>query len=264
MTAVVSFTNNPLYSFFAPIVNYAWNKIGAECHFIIPSDYKSVENKNIWDLIFSKIPSVFVTSITADSLKMPTYSQVARLYLASEVDDEEILITSDADMIPFNADYFNKFADGRIHVVGYDLCPKGQYPMCFCAMPAQKWKQTMKMGDLDIQQMLDIEVGSLKSSSFRGDFWSRDQWLLYNNLQGHNVVFHARAREGTQFATHRYDRDDSFLLDRLSLDNIDFHCPRPGYEDKNIEIIVTVLKFHYPNDDFQWIFDYAKEYKNLL
>jgi hypothetical protein len=177
------------------------------------------------------------------------------------------LITSDADMLPFNESFFSQFSDGNIHVVGKDLCPEGQYPMCFCAMPAKKWKETMKMGDLDIQQMLDQNIGTLQSSTFRGDFWSRDQWLLYNNLQGHDIVFHDRAKEGTQFASRRCDRDNMYWYEDFiagGKDIVDAHLWRPGYTEENTEKIIRLLEIMYPLDSFHWVREYAAEFRSIL
>ena len=58
--------------------------------------------------------------------------------------------------------------------------------------------------------------------------------------------------------------DDSYILDRLNLDNIDFHMNRPGYEEKNFEIIMKVLAYHYPSEDLSWMRQYQQDYLNLL
>jgi hypothetical protein len=185
--------------------------------------------------------------------------------MASEFgESDDILICSDADMLPINKQFFDSIANGNINIAGYDLVPDGQYPMCYCAMTSSDWIRTMGIGSNSFQEMLDKEVGQLQSITFRGDFWSRDQWLLYKNLQGENVNLIPRSNGENQFAQLRYDRDDSFILDRLNPDTIDFHMPRPGYEEKNFQIILTILQYHYPQEDFGWLIAYNEEYKKLL
>jgi hypothetical protein len=115
------------------------------------------------------------------------------------------------------------------------------------------------------QQCLDELLGHIEADHFRGNYWGKDQEEAYNKIyltQELNTI--PRARPGTQFASNRYDRDDAYILDRLSPDTIDFHMNRPGYEEKNFEIILTVLKYHYPNENFQWLINYTNEYKKLL
>jgi hypothetical protein len=100
----------------------------------------------------------------------------------------------------------------------------------------------------------------------RGNYWSKDQQEAYDKIH-HNRFSHTeikRAKEGTQFASNRYDRDDAYILDRLSPDTIDYHMNRPGFEDRNFEIILTIMYYHFPDEDFQWLIDYNEQYKKLL
>jgi hypothetical protein len=73
-----------------------------------------------------------------------------------------------------------------------------------------------------------------------------------------------RAKLPERFATNRLDRDDAYLLERLNPDIIDYHLPRPGYEENNFNQIMTVLKYHYPNDNFDWLIEYREQYIKLL
>ncbi len=75
---------------------------------------------------------------------------------------------------------------------------------------------------------------------------------------------HNRAKEGTQFSTRRVDRDDSFFMDRLNSDIIDYHCHRPAFEDDKFEKMMSVIKYFYPNDDLSWMKDFQQQYKQLL
>ena len=262
MTAIVSFTDDSRYAYFAPLVKWAWEKIGHDSHFLIPNRSK---NNPIWRLIYEYTQPQFYSYFNSDIEKEVTYSQVGRLYMASEFGEcDDVLICSDADMLPINKNFFDNISNGNINIVGYDLVPDGQYPMCYCAMTSKDWIKAMDIGSSSFQEMLDKEIGQLQSITFRGDFWSRDQWLLYKNLQDENVNLMPRSNGQNQFATKRYDRDDSFIFDRLSPDTIDFHMPRPGYEDRNFQIILTILQYHYPNDDFGWLIDYNEKYKKLL
>lgn len=262
MTAIVSFTDDSKYAYFAPLVKWAWEKIGHDSHFLIPNRSK---NNPIWELIYKYTQPQFYSYFNSDIEKEVTYSQVGRLYISSEFgESDDVLICSDADMLPINKQFFDSIANGNINIAGYDLVPDGQYPMCYCSMTSSDWIRTMNIGSHSFQEMLDKEVGELQSITFRGDFWSRDQWLLYKNLQGVGVNLIPRSNGQNQFAQNRIDRDDSFWEERLNHNIIDAHLWRPGYTEENFEKILKLLKYFYPDEDFNWLISYTNEYRKLV
>ena len=149
-------------------------------------------------------------------------------------------------------------------VIGNDLVPVGQYPICYCYGTVKAWRECMDVSGKSYQQCLDDLLGDIECESFRGNYWGKDQETLFNELQNDPKWLATRSNGQNQFAQNRYDRDDQFILDRLSPDTIDFHMNRPGYEEKNFEIILTILKYHYPQDDFEWLKKYTEEYNKLL
>ena len=160
--------------------------------------------------------------------------------------EDEVLITSDVDMAVFQ---IPANVSGTFSVYGYDLVPEGQMPMCYLTASVKQWRETFGLDGKSYQQCLDEILGHEEMENMRGNLWSRDQEIAYDKITNrfsHTAI--KRARPGTQFAENRYDRDDAFILDRLSPDTIDFHMPRPGYEPQNFEIIMKILKYHYPND----------------
>lgn len=107
-------------------------------------------------------------------------------------------------------------------------------------------------------------MGEDECQDYRGCRWSVDQEQSFLHIKKTNPNLIPRAKPGTQFAEKRYDRDDAYILDRLSPDTIDYHMNRPGYEDRNFAIILQVLKYHFPDEDFGWLIDYNEAYKKLL
>jgi len=123
----------------------------------------------------------------------------------------------------------------------------------------------MQIGGRSYQQCLDDLLGGIDCDNMRGNYWAKDQEELASKVfSTKDWYIIPRAKPGTQFADKRYDRDDAYILDRLSPDTIDYHMNRPGYEDGNFSIILQVLQYHYPNESFQWLIDYNNEYKKLL
>lgn len=282
MTAIISTTYDDQYLFYLPITTWAWNKLGVNVICFMPF-HDSVSHGELalkkWDLItdFISLPGITnyafrnkegkiclsVRVFGANKNKEATYAQCSRLYAEGDIKDDEVLITADIDMAVFNEDYYKQFNDGRIHIVGADLVPEGQYPMCYIAMPAIKWREVMmiRKGERS-QYKLDQLLGHLDCEHFRGNYWAKDQEEAYNHIHLYELVKHNRAAPGTQFATRRADRDG--WPEAIPLDIIDAHLPRPGYTEENFAKILDLFQTMYPLDDFKWMQVYRNEYIKLL
>lgn len=263
MTVILSATEHDYYAFPLPIVVWSWAKIGVKSVVFVPSG----DNPKLDLAIRYCGNNANFYKFDAEEKRIPTFSQVSRLFGAAipGVDFEETIIVGDSDLCVFG-DFFNNLNDGGIHIVGSDLTPKDQYPMCFICMKAKDWIEVMGINKT-YQEHISELINPIEGLNIRGEQWCYDQWYAKKRIDASsksNIVFHNRARPGTQFADNRYDRDDAFLLDRLSLDTIDYHMPRPGYESNNFYQILTVLNYHYPNDDFSWLVEYNEKYKQLL
>jgi hypothetical protein len=128
----------------------------------------------------------------------------------------------------------------------------------------KRWKATFGKYGNTLQECLDNLLGHENCENMRGNLWCRDQETAYNEISPTDALLIPRAREGTQFASHRIDRDDAFWKDRLNLDIVDAHLWRPGYTEENAQKIVELLTYMYPLDDHSWILEYARKYRGLL
>lgn len=266
MKSVISSTFDDKYLFFLPITTWCWNRLGVDviC-FMPPIDFRSKEKvdlirKVLKEQKLSLRMEYFISTIQKEA----TYAQCSRLYGAClDLQEKEVLITGDVDMAVFSLPSFCILTDGMM-VYGSDLVPQGQYPMCYLSGTVNQWKNTFDLSGKTYQQCLDDLLGNIEAEHFKGNYWGKDQEEAYSKISKVGGYLVERAREGTQFATKRYDRDDSFFLARLSPDTIDFHMPRPGYDSHNFDIILKVLQYHYPNEDFTWLTTFTEEYKKIL
>lgn len=273
MTAVISSTYDSKYLYFLPIVCFTWNKLGVNVICFMPDSYYNfITNKELdrLELILKTINDknleLKCIEFKSQKSKEITYSQCSRLYAAclEDLPEDEILITSDVDMAVLN-NPFPHFLSSRISVLGNDLVPEGQLPICYLMGKVNIWRKVMGIENKTYQQCLDELLGNIDCENMKSNYWSKDQETINDKLYKIDDWFLiSRSNGQTQFATKRYDRDDMFLLDKLSLDTIDFHMPRPGFEQKNFDIILKVLEYHYPNDNFQWLIDYTNKFKKLL
>lgn len=268
MTAVISTTYDDKYFFLLPITTWCWNKLGIDVICFIPKERNELDYKKM-QLLFAQnaflLPNFVQFDAPAD--KKVTYAQCSRLFAASlnGIPDKTVLISSDVDMAVFG-NYFEECiaGPGEIHIHGYDLTPPGQYPICYVQGDLAAWRKLLLI-ERDYQQHLDDLLGNIECEHFAGNYWCKDQETLYNAVSANRVpvVYKHRAQPGTQFATRRLDRDDTFMLERLSPDIIDYHMHRPGYTDGAFANILAVLSYFYPNEDFQWLIDYRDKYLKL-
>lgn len=273
MKAVISSTYDDKYLYFLPIVCFCWQKLNVDviCFMPKPKDILTGRTKKEYDkdiLVFGtakNVGNIRLEFFEAPEHKEATYAQCSRLYGAClDLPEDEVIITSDIDMAVFKVPPFAHL--GGFTVLGADLVPDGQLPMCYATATVKDWRDAFELNGITYQQALDRLLGEDECQDYRACRWSVDQEQLrikiFNSNGSINLL--TRSNGQNQFAQNRYDRDDQFILDRLSPDTIDFHMNRPGYEEKNFEIILTILKYHYPQDDFEWLKKYTEEYNKLL
>ena len=267
MKAIYSSTYDPLYSFFIPIAAYSWLKLGvtSEVFMPVPNQAKDVELLQFMQhVIHQYVLPVRFHSFTAPEHKQATYTQAARLFGGTlpGIHEEELLITTDVDMAVFSRELVDQ--DFKIHVWGNDLVPPGQLAMCYVSMPKWKWRKVMRCDNDSYQQLLDLALGSIECESFRGNYWGFDQEVLWSKISAHDYTTHMRAYPGTQFASHRVDRDDAFWHNKIGPGLIDAHLWRPGYEPKNFDNIMELFRRVYPGDNMDWLIDYRNKFMEFV
>lgn len=268
MKAIISTTHDDKYLWYLPLTVWAWNKLGVDVLCFLPSTkdrLNTVKYLTVLDCMKYKGMSYRGHYFDCPEHKEATYAQCSRLYGAAlDLPEDEVLVTSDIDMLVFN-DSVCQVSGDKITSYGFDLTPESQLPMCYATAKVSTWRKVMQIGGRSYQQCLDDLLGDIDCDNMRGNYWAKDQEELASKVFATKDWFLVpRAKPGTQFAEKRYDRDDAYILDRLSPDTIDYHMNRPGYEDGNFSIILQVLQYYYPNENFQWLIDYNNEYKKLL
>lgn len=271
MKAILSCTNDDLYLFNLPFAIHSWNKLGVECIVFVPcaenvDDLMRPRRMLLMKLkLMNRLQFEFYC-FDAPPDKRPTYAQCIRLYAAGlpELKNDELLVTADADMCVFNQEYWERLGySGVINIVGADLVPSGQVPMCYISMPVPGWRAVMKINGRSPQQCVDDLLGGIETENFRGNYWAKDQEEAYVHIfsSGLPILCHNRAvAPGVQFATRRADRDGWQVNPNI----IDAHLPRPGYLPENFERIYSLFETIYPNDDHRWMREYRDEYVKYI
>lgn len=273
MKAIISTTYDDLYLFFLPLTVWAWGKLGVETICFMPfentNDDVPTKIKQHKLSLIDKTISEFGGKCQIPMFYMPenkqaTAAQISRLFASNlqGIKGGNILITGDIDMLVFNIDFikFNEF--GKLSILGVDLVPHGQMPMCYAFGMANDWDSLFNKGR-SYQKCLDDELGNEECENMKGNFWSRDQELLARYI-GNDYLGHQRSNGQNQFAKNRIDRTDLHWRERLTHDVIDAHLWRPGYTDDNFSKILELLTYFYPQDNFEWLQTYRSEYLKLL
>jgi hypothetical protein len=219
------------------------------------------QNKEKVQYVMSMLPdNVTIATFNCEPHKAATYAQCSRLYAAAlDFHPSEVLVTSDIDMAVFNLPPI----DWGMTIFGSDLTPQGQYPICYAIDTAAGWKHSMNIGDKTIQECLDELLGHINVDNMRGNYWGKDQETLHYHTHK-TAKLYKRAKPGTQFATHRIDRDDAYWEERLNWDVFDAHLWRPFHATENAEKIIKLFSYFYPYDNLTWIKEYAEKYRSLI
>lgn len=267
MTAVISTTYDNKYLYFLPICVWAWNRLGVDVICFMPHLDADYDNNKKFDLLM-KVKreqglNFYCHEFIAPKHKESTYAQCSRLYAAClDLPEDDIIVMGDIDLIPFK---IPPYANDRFTILGADLVPDKQLPMCFVSAPVKLWREDF-CKNRTYQQCLDDLVGVIECEHFRGNQWCLDQSELYNGISKSNNqrTLIPRARPNTQFANHRVDRDDINWRSYVNEDLIDAHLWRDGFTDANFANIMELLKMKFPNESFDWLVDYTNEYRKLV
>jgi len=262
MIAVLSATEHDFYAMPLPFVVYSWYKLGVNCIVFVPKgDNPKLE-------LAKKYCGTMATffEFSCEEKRIPTYSQVIRLFGAAIplVNDDEDIITADGDMCVFNGltQLINDME--YMQVIGADLTPQDQYPICFIKMRAYQWRNILGINKTYQEHVSEL-IDPIEGINIRGEQWNFDQWYIKKKVvesgMEFDVNFVNRSNGQNQFATHRADRDGwHFNPEGL----VDAHLPRPLTDEQNFNKVYELFKMKYPNEDFQWLIDYNSAYKNLL
>lgn len=228
-TVILSSNNNPDYLNYLPYVVKAWNMLG-------------------WDTLtflteFAPMPDIpfnpdnqnsFVTLHGLGSVpRKEMESQVVRLFCGRFIQDG-LIMTGDVDMIPL-ANYWNPNPN-EITVYGFDLTGRSQYPICYIAMSAEKWREAIP--ETSLQELLDKYPNSKSDDFYK--WWGVDQEIITDRLKSKPITFIDRGTTNG-LAKGRIDRADWERTVTMDGVKIDAHCLRP-FNLKETERIMKLIQ----------------------
>lgn len=233
---VISANNNPDYLYFAKYQEKAWNKLGWQLCIMITDDVNpaDLEVTNP-DTLIIKLPHI-------PELRTATIAQAGRLYAASYLSDDALIMTCDMDLIPLS-DYWHPNPDS-ITVYGHDLTWHSFFPMGYIAMNGMNWKKYMRLeGNTEAEMIRDAKEIELPYMPDWEQWWNHDWTLITKRLTPykHLIEFKDRGQiniTGATLAKGRIDRHNWEATQNQPEPFIDMHC-----ENNNVKHPIKLEPF---------------------
>lgn len=226
-TVVVSVNDNDDYCKYWPILYSAWQKVvgvNVFCAYIgNKSHYMTHHSENVVQ---------FPTVSGVDDVLL---SQIARIYLASQIHDTPVL-TSDIDMFPLQSTYFNalcqRLATHKCVIATNDGYSYHRYPMCYVLFDRNISRTVINPDNKTFEQFARL----VHSYSYGWD--SDEKWLtnqIDSNLRDADILKLTRGFHNG-ISLRRIDRDFFIYLAPLLKTGyyIDMHMPKSPVDSVSI------------------------------
>lgn len=225
---VFSTNENPMYSFFAPLTAWAWaHRVGWRSLVLVSEGVQPLVREAVqW-------AGGEVLEVPQGGWPTSTLLQVARIVAAAAIEaDDDVLTTSDVDMLPLDAAYFHALdvAAADVHVQGNHRATLRyhQYPICYVTMTVGTWKRVMRTGTT---RNLSAPMAPLLRASMG---WDYDQVLLIDAVEGANATVKFYDWSGSRRMDYRQrKRKGRGLPSWQEGAYIDSHLLRPGFTSEN-------------------------------
>lgn len=241
--AILSTDSNPEYYSLLPLVCYSWRKIGYEPLVLTVGEMPKV--------IMCFADAGFKSWPAAAGVKDSTIAQLSRLFFAqaSNIGDDDILITADADMVIARDIFTHDVSQGQIVSYGFDLTGRSELPICYVKATAAKWRELMG----------EYHIPPKAYSDKWEDYWSVDQQLLTQRAREYGmnrITFVDRGNQNKHgLPTGRWDRYDwSHIPD----DIIDVHMKRNDWDAQ-----IQVFQRLWPGEDYSFILKFREALNGL-
>jgi len=237
--AVLSTDNNPDYYSLLPIVCYSWRKIGY-------TPFVICVNLPEWirEYLLFNCGAHTIGHSGLDGVKDSTMAQLLRLFALKHYNEDDILLTADADMVIAKDIFTHDVSQGQIISYGFDLTGRAELPIWYVKATAGKWRELM--GEFTIPE---------KAYSHKWeDYWSVDQQLLTQRAHQYGmdkITFVDRGNQNKHgLPTGRWDRHD---WAHIPDDIIDVHMLRNNWDAQ-----IQVFQRLWPGEDYSFILKFKE------
>lgn len=236
---ILSTDNSPEYYQLLPLVCKSWNKLGYTPIVMWLADKSIIPAFN--DAMDARLFLHDAKYGSIEGVRKSTLAQLGRLF-AHEWEmfkPDDILLTSDSDMVVARDIFTHDVSQGQIVSYGYDLTGRSELPICYVKATAAKWRELMG----------EFTIPDAAYSDDWNRYWSTDQQLLTQRAREYGmdkITFVDRGNNGYRgLPTGRWDRHDwAHIPDGI----IDVHMKRNDWEAQ-----IQVAERLWPGEDHSFI-----------
>lgn len=264
---VVSTNSHPDYIYYLPIVTQAWNKLGYETICLILND-----NKELTEFILKDINLELNKIVELNPIKgIPNSSlvQVSRLFTSclDNVEPNDLIITSDIDMIPLSNEYFDEIKSNYV----FNILDAGEvnytrHKICYIAARKKHWVELFDIKTNDI----NLELNNFFKEKINLDqdyYWNIDELHLFEKISNSKYYpfsnFIDRGNNILNLRNYRLDRANIPHTINMYPDKAyDCHSIRNPYN--NFSILKNILKYLFSENDINNIEIFNNKFNELL
>lgn len=273
---ILSVNESPEYLFYTPLTCWAWRRIGWTPILFYHRENESDSLTPVEELVakYSSVETHFLKSIPG--YRSDTITQTSRLYGTCVKDG--FIMTGDIDMLPLSDYWKHEVDDDTITVYGHDLTGYTQYPICYIAMNSANWANVMNISGKDYNAFLERDLKTMPQALSKdfNHYWSVDQELITNRLQGKQIKIINRGQYPNGYAKGRVDRGawnvniEQFVDAHLHRDLFKhFYTKELPKEQRDLyakkwQEHMDLLNKVWPEDDLNWFVDFTREYAKIV
>jgi hypothetical protein len=237
--AIISVDDNPEYYKLLPLTCYSLNKLGYRPAIIWLAGKELLSIMN--DFIDADILLHDEKYGSMEGVRKSTLAQLGRLFAHEweRFKPDDILLTSDSDMVIASDIFTHDVSQGQIISYGYDLTGRSELPICYVKATAAKWRELM--GEFHIPDAAYSEQWET--------YWSTDQQMLTKRAHEYGmerITFVDRLHDQPKgLPTGRWDRA---CWDVIPDSIIDVHMPRNNWDAQ-----YQVAERLWPGEDHSFI-----------
>lgn len=167
--AVLSTNNNPDYFYYAPIVEWIWNKFGWEVALFKTSDVGDVGMRS------STTKEYVIPNI--EGVETHTLAQVVRHFAADVLPKDAYIMVQDIDLLPLQ-DFWQPDLD-KMTIYGWETTGYSFIPVHYTGMMGDKWYSVMDCtGDLKSDMEREMKANGRAYETVWEKRWDADWDIL--------------------------------------------------------------------------------------
>lgn len=257
------------YASFLPLVGFAWREaIGYEPTFLLIGSYEDWKRDRHGTLVPDTLRANGFPVLHVDretGIEDGTMAQSIRQFASAlPFHEQDLMIPSDADLIPVNRDFYHQHEPSEKAIAiyysnAYDDEPKPHFATCHVSMTVAVWREVMLIGGPGSPRMEMLKSFQRRDLAKRikmkeadpaknwGHVWFEDQWATSDN-----IVASKYWKGGIQFIP-REGKPPRDRLDRAHwpanydpANYTDCHSIRPMWSDVNWPRLLPLIKYLVP------------------